>query len=76
MTPMDIFMFGLYSGIFWLMLVLVFTIIGVVTDSYDRFDGAVNGVAVGGLVGGIGFLITLSLSCILAVVLAIITALG
>lgn len=76
MTPMDLFMFGLYSGIFWLALVLVFTIIGAVGDSFDRLDGAMAGFVAGGIIGISGFVITIMITWGAAIVLAIINALG
>lgn len=73
MTPIDLFMYGVYAIFIWIAIGLVFVILGAWSRDYDRTGGAIDGGMVGLIIGVAGTVITTGLLWIAAVILWVIT---
>ena len=73
MTPMDLFVWGLWSGAIWLVVFISIVLMSAWGDAWDKIDGAIEGVFPGLIISLGGFSITAGICWIAAVVLWIIT---
>ena len=73
MTPIDLFMYGVYAIFIWVAIGIGFVILGAWSQDWDRIGGAIDGGMVGLIIGVAGTVITTGVFWIAAVILWIIT---
>lgn len=73
MTPIDLFMYGVYAIFIWIAIGIVFVILGAMNQDWDRFGGAMDGGLVGLIIGVAGIVITTGILWLAAIILWIIT---
>lgn len=73
MTPIDLFMYGIYFILIWVVVGIVFVILGAWSQDYDRTGGAIDGGMVGLIIGVAGAVITTGACWLAAIVLWVIT---
>ena len=73
MTPIDLFMYGVYAIFIWIAIGIGFVIMGAMSQDWDRVGGAIDGGLVGLIIGLAGTVITTGLLWLAAIVLWITT---
>lgn len=73
MTPIDLFMYGIYSIFIWVAIGIGFVILGAWSQDWDRIGGAIDGGMTGLIIGVAGAVINTGVFWLAAIVLWIIT---